>query len=80
MLAHQRDHHRHRAEQADRGRTAALPRHVAGPFPDPGGQLLELLMAQPCENLIPQRLLPVSAFSPLWYSWQEPFSHASTGT
>jgi hypothetical protein len=39
-----------------------------------------LLVTQSCENLVPQRLLLESALSPLRYSWQEPFSHATTDT
>jgi hypothetical protein len=40
VLAHQRNHHRHRAQQADRGRAAAAAHHVPGPPEYPQRQLL----------------------------------------
>ena len=80
VLAHQRDHHRHRPEQADGGRSAAGPHHVPGPPQYPQRQLVQLLIAQSGENLVPQRLLREIRALSLRYSWQEPFCYATTGT
>jgi len=42
VLAHQRDDHRHRPDQADPGRAAAWPGDVAGPLEDPCRQFVQL--------------------------------------
>ena len=80
VFAHQRDHHRHRPEQADGGRSAAGPHHVPGPPQYPQRQLVQLLIAQSGENLVPQRLLREIRALSLRYSWQEPFCYATTDT
>jgi len=51
-----------------------------GPPQYPQRQLVQLLMAQSRENLVPQRLLREIRALSLRYSWQEPFCYATTDT